>query len=241
MEEFNNMKIGYTAVNNIYNQKNDITAKKDLTVNIPQKNISLSDKLETNIKEGKAINQIKFDDPQTINNKITDDIKKFAKEAVDNKKNYRDDKFLDNGNLACAKAISDILNNVEGLKNPKIKKDNINESECVALSKKIQTKGFKPVFNPEKAEKPDLSNFKEGDVVFFPRETEQWGVKKMGHVGIISKDENGDLTIVHNGRAVTNKDGKVNVEPVGVISQKLKDYLLLHDVSMIMRHKSNIE
>lgn len=226
---------------------------KDLTENkteTKQTNSNNTDSLRTTIKKGKAESLIKFDDTTPINkiennsnqNKLSvvDKISQSAQKNYENKISYKDVKALDNGNLACAKAVSDILNSVDDLKNPKLKKDTINETECMSLSKKLQTKGFNAVFNPKEAEKLDTSSFKEGDVVFFPRETEQWGLKKMGHVGIISKDKDtGNLVLIHNGWIAEKDENNKFKTDVRVISVSLEKYLDERNVSMILRHKSN--
>lgn len=180
---------------------------------------------------------IDFDKLSQVENKsseknlsIVERISESAMEDADNKVSYKDKAILDYGNLACAYAVSHMLNKLPEFKS-------VNQMECARLAQTLQKKGFDPVYNPKLPEKKEVSDFREGDVVFFPRETEQYGLKKMGHVGIVSKDKTtGELMLVNNCYSGSYQGGQFIVEN-GVKAVSLEKYLSERNVSMILRHK----
>ncbi|MFN8670778.1 MAG: hypothetical protein U0457_01690 [Candidatus Sericytochromatia bacterium] len=193
--------------------------------------------LETIDKKTNIID-IDNSDIKTIRNKIAES----ALKAVEEKISYKDIELLDYGNLACAKSISDILNRLEEFDNINNKKDGIKDIECAKLSQTLLKKGFSQFYSTKTPTKLDSSNFKEGDIVFFPRETEQYGLKNMGHVGIVAKDkETGKLVLVNNGYSKDfDQEGKpTNSYSPKVNADSLEDYLKSREVTMILRYTKN--
>lgn len=110
-----------------------------------------------------------------------------ARDDAEAARSYRQP-WLDYGNKACAYAVSRIFDRTRMDKS-------VDSAECNALSRQLEQSGFDLIAGGRSGRSiTSPVNYKEGDVVFFKR-----GKKAgFGHVGVISKIENGRVYMVHN-------------------------------------------
>ncbi|MGV3526133.1 MAG: CHAP domain-containing protein [Candidatus Sericytochromatia bacterium] len=110
-----------------------------------------------------------------------------ARDDAEAARSYRQP-WLDYGNKACAYAVSRIFDRTR-------LDTSVDSAECNALSRQLEQSGFDLIAGGRSGRSITTPvSYKEGDVVFFKR-----GKKAgFGHVGVISKIENGRVYMVHN-------------------------------------------